>query len=196
MKYRNRYLLIRHGHSQANEAGKIVSSPSAGIDGYGLSTLGTQQLDRLVSDWSWPQPTLLLHSDFLRTFETAARIGKHFGLPLQSDQRLRERFFGELDGMPDHLYHNVWELDAADAHHTQFGVESVASVARRMREVIESLEATHRDERIVLVSHGDPLQIVLTALEEHPLTRHRERPALAPASVTSLGDSSIADDDL
>ncbi|MDW7749066.1 histidine phosphatase family protein, partial [Halomonas sp.] len=48
------------------------------------------------------------------------------------------------------------------------------------------LEQRHAGETILLVSHGDPLQILLTALEGRELSRHRERPALTPASITVL----------
>jgi len=40
---------------------------------------------------------------------------------------------------------------------------------------------------VLVVSHGDPLQILLTALAGKPLTKHREQPALLPASITLVG---------
>ncbi|WP_229803169.1 histidine phosphatase family protein [Litchfieldella qijiaojingensis] len=188
MNLKNHYLLIRHGHSQANEAGIIVSAPRHGIAGYGLSSLGERQMHELLNDWQWPTPSILLHSDYRRTTQTAECIARHFKLIMQSEKGLRERFFGELDGQPDRRYHDVWALDAQDPDHCHFAVESAASVAIRMREVIDTLEAHHDGETIALVSHGDPLQILLTALEGKPLNRHRDRPSLAPASITELTD--------
>ena len=41
--WRNRYLLMRHGHSQANAQGTIISSPERGLLAYGLSPQGEQQ---------------------------------------------------------------------------------------------------------------------------------------------------------
>lgn len=183
----NRYLLMRHGHSQANARGMIVSSPQRGLDAFGLSPVGEAQLEALVAEWRWPAPSRLLYSDFLRTTETAARVAARFGLSLRAEPRLRERHFGELEGQSDDRYAAVWALDARDPAHGEHGVEPVTAVAERMRSVIEALEAEHRGETILLVSHGDPLQILLTALEERPLSRHRDRPPLAPASVTPLG---------
>ncbi|TVP51790.1 MAG: histidine phosphatase family protein, partial [Halomonas sp.] len=72
--WRNRYLLMRHGHSQANQQGVIVSSPERGAAAFGLSELGEQQLVPIVTDWQWPIPTRVVHSDFLRTTQTAARV--------------------------------------------------------------------------------------------------------------------------
>ncbi|MDX1466190.1 MAG: histidine phosphatase family protein [Halomonas sp.] len=183
---RNHYLLMRHGHSQANQEGRIISSPALGLTGFGLSPQGCAQLDTLLADWRWATPRRILHSDFLRTVETAERVAAHFGLPLTAESRLRERHFGELEGQSDARYAEVWARDALDPARRQGGVETVAQVAARMREVIDELEARHRSETILLVSHGDPLQILLTALEGRPLSLHREREALAPASITVL----------
>lgn len=182
----NRYLLMRHGHSQANQQGLIISSPEHGLAGYGLSSRGWEQLDALLTDWRWATPTRILHSDFLRTTETAARIARHFGLRLEVEPRLRERYFGAFEGEGDDGYAEVWARDALDPAHRHAGVEAVAEVAARMREVIEHLEQRHAGETLLLVSHGDPLQILLTVLEGRELSRHRERASLAPASITVL----------
>ncbi|APX91592.1 histidine phosphatase family protein [Halomonas sp. 1513] len=185
--WRNRYLLMRHGHSLANQQGLIISHPDNGLTGYGLSPLGESQLEQLVAAWSWPTPTRVVHSDFLRTTETAARVARHFGLDTEVDVRLRERCFGALERQADSHYPAVWALDAQDPTHGEYGVESVASVAERLQAVIAELEETYLDATILLVSHGDPLQILLTALAGQPLSAHRDRPALTPASITPLG---------
>lgn len=184
--WRNRYLLMRHGHSQANQQGLIISSPERGIQAFGLSAIGEQQMAQLVVAWTWPIPTQVVHSDFLRTTQTAARVTSAFKLEMTADKRLRERYFGDLDGQADEFYPEVWAWDAVDAEHRHHGVESVSSVAARMRAVIEGLEQQYTGETILLVSHGDPLQILLTALANKPLSQHREQPALLPASVTLL----------
>ncbi|MBR2512859.1 MAG: histidine phosphatase family protein [Halomonas sp.] len=185
--WRNRYLLMRHGHSQANEQGLIISSPERGLNAFGLSALGEQQLLETVEDWQWPTPTRVVHSDFLRTTQTAERVASAFGLTLEKEQRLRERYFGELDGQADRYYPDVWALDAQDADHQQYQVEAVSSVAARLCAVIEGLEQQGSGETVLVVSHGDPLQILLTALANKPLTQHREQAALLPASITRLG---------
>jgi broad specificity phosphatase PhoE len=186
--WRNRYLLMRHGHSQANQQGVIVSSPERGIESFGLSEHGEQQLAQLVADWQWPVPTRVVHSDFLRTRQTAVHVAARFGLVPSVDTRLRERNFGELEGQGDDHYPSVWALDAEDAEHRHYQVEALSGVASRMQAVIAEWEQQVSGETILLVSHGDPLQILLTALANKPLTQHREQPALLPASITQVGD--------
>ncbi len=78
--WRNRYLLMRHGHSQANAQQKIISSPERGLTNYRLSEEGEQQLLDVLAQWRWPEPTRVVHSDFLRTTQTAARVAAAFAL--------------------------------------------------------------------------------------------------------------------
>nr|WP_163559271.1 histidine phosphatase family protein [Halomonas sp. NO4] len=177
---------MRHGHSEANAQGLIISTPQRGLDAYGLSPHGCAQLEAVTADWPWPVPSRIWHSDFRRTTETAARVAVHFNAALHPEPRLRERHFGDLEGGPDAGYPQVWARDARDADHRAFGVESVASVATRMLAVIDALERAYRDETLLLVSHGDPLQILLTALEGGALTAHRDRASLPPAGIVVL----------
>lgn len=185
--WRNRFLLMRHGHSQANEQGLIISSPKRGLAAFGLSAKGEQQLAETVAAWSWSRPTRVVHSDFLRTTQTAERVASAFNLPLIKDVRLRERYFGELEGKADSYYPTVWEMDAQSADHQTHQIEAVSAVATRMKSVVEEIEQQCQGETVLIVSHGDPLQILLTALADRPLSQHREQPALLPASITQLG---------
>ncbi|WP_447554525.1 histidine phosphatase family protein [Vreelandella sp. EE22] len=185
--WRNRYLLMRHGHSQANEQGLIISAPEHGVGAFGLSKIGERQLAEAVAHWSWSVPSRIIHSDFLRTTQTASRVADALNVAMVKDERLRERYFGELDGQRDRFYPRVWALDAQNADHDAHHVEPVSRVATRMQSVVEELEQCLEGETILVVSHGDPLQILLTALKGRPLTEHREQPALAPASITLIG---------
>ncbi|WP_087110578.1 histidine phosphatase family protein [Halomonas citrativorans] len=185
--WRNRYLLMRHGHSQANQHALIISSPERGIEAFGLSETGEQQLASIVNAWAWPVPTQVVHSDFLRTTQTATHVAEAFKLTMMPDKRLRERSFGEWEGHSDERYPDVWALDAKNADHTSLQVEAVSAVAARMMAVLEDLEEQSEGETILVVSHGDPLQILLTALQGRPLSQHREQPALLPASITQVG---------
>lgn len=191
----HRYLLMRHGHSQANAADLIVSHPDTGRNAFGLSPTGQAQLDALIANWTWPVPDRIVHSDFLRTTQTAERIARHFGINASPDPGLRERHFGDLESGSAEGYGQVWARDAENPDHDDWGVEPVSSVAERMCRVIEQLEKSRLESRnsntILLVSHGDPLQILLTRLEGRPLDQHRDRPALAPASITLVGNSHL-----
>lgn len=72
---------------------------------------------------------------------------------------LRERWFGELDATPLPNYNKIWPRDLVSAKHSHCGVESVESVAARIRSFVLEVEERHSDSCVVLVSHADTLQI-------------------------------------
>ena len=62
----NRYLVMRHGHSEANGQGIIVSTPEIGCSRYGLTGRGREQVAATLEGWSLPKPDRIFSSDFLR----------------------------------------------------------------------------------------------------------------------------------
>jgi len=72
---------------------------------------------------------------------------------------LRERWFGELDGLPLKNYNQIWPRDLVSARHDHRGVEAVDKVCARIRELVLSLEEEREGQCIVLTSHADTLQI-------------------------------------
>ena len=185
----NRYFAMRHGHSRANELGIIVSDPRHGIDDYGLSERGRAQVDaRAGSLRGLGAGTVILSSDFRRARETAeivhARLGCRESIVLEP--RLRERFFGEFELDGDDAYAEVWRADARDANNTGAGVESPNAVMARVTAVIADCEARVGGRDLLLVSHGDALQILLTAFAARDASNHREIRHLDTAEIRPL----------
>lgn len=186
---KNRYFALRHGQSTANVEGVISSDPAVGTVRHGLTVEGRLQARRAATqliDAVGREHVDKLHfyaSDFTRAYETAEealaavinviQFEASLSLPdrieltepppcletVTRTERLRERCFGELDALPLHNYNKVWPRDLVSAEHEHYGVESVASVAARVRELILELEALHDGCTIVLTSHADTLQI-------------------------------------
>jgi glucosyl-3-phosphoglycerate phosphatase len=113
-----------------------------------------------------------------------------------TDVRLRERGFGLWDGTSDQNYSLVWNDDAIDACHTKHNVESVHSVMERVtRCVVEwdgNLNLSRSDgvinnkTMVVVIAHGDVLQILQTAFAQWPGTHHRYIPHLETATLRPL----------
>eukprot|EP01063_Lacrimia_lanifica_P005103 TRINITY_DN12922_c0_g1_i3.p1 TRINITY_DN12922_c0_g1~~TRINITY_DN12922_c0_g1_i3.p1 ORF type:complete len:206 (+),score=59.76 TRINITY_DN12922_c0_g1_i3:78-695(+) len=178
--FNNTYLLMRHGQSKANVAGKIVSAPEVGCTEYGLTEVGQGQARaaaaRLLGEGG-ERVGRVVTSDFTRARETALIAAEVLGAPAPAeDVRLRERYFGDLDLGAHDQYAKVWERDAASCTHTEFNVESTASVRRRALGLIADLEGSCTGTVIILVAHGDTLQILSTAFHGLRPGRHRELP--------------------
>ncbi len=185
---KNRYFLMRHGHSLANEAGIIVSDAKNGVSGYGLSDKGKQQVVESIryarEVFHFEQSLLIVSSDFLRCKETAELVSQAFGTSnVELEPRLRERFFGEFELGPNTTYDKVWEKDAINDQEGSFGAESAQSTLNRGLSVLHDLEEQFSGETILLVSHGDTLQILLTAFHALPPGCHRQLPLLETAEI-------------
>ncbi len=164
---KNRYYGFRHGESQANVEGVIVSNPDVGTVKYGLSEEGRRQVvanSRLLLDQI--RDAVIVSSDFRRTIETAEIIRGVLGVDgVRLDTRLRERFFGEWDGACYLHYADTWKKDEVDPEQEMDGAESANAVRRRMVDVVQDLDEAFTDRDVVLVSHGDPLRMLQTAFK-------------------------------
>jgi broad specificity phosphatase PhoE len=182
----NRYFAMRHGHSVGNQRGIIVSHPENGCGGFGLSEQGQDQVRvSLQMDASLDADTMIVSSDFNRALESAAIVRQALNSrsPIETDIRLRERNFGELELCPDSAYQAVWQQDERDPDSDCRGVESVNQVMSRVTELIVDLERRFVDTSLLLVSHGDALQILQTAFAGRDASTHRQLQHLQTAEI-------------
>jgi probable phosphoglycerate mutase len=185
----NRYFVMRHGQSLANLRGIIVSHPDNGCGAYGLSELGRRQVtDSLAAVHPLDAKTLIVSSDFERALETARIAHRRLACesPMVIDERLRERNFGELELTSDQGYTAVWQQDAMNADSTWRGVESANQVMRRVTSLVADYESSHRGATLLLVSHGDALQLLQTAFFKQDASRHRALEHLETAEIRRL----------
>jgi probable phosphoglycerate mutase len=188
----NTYYVMRHGHSKANEQGIIVSTLATDESGdYGLSELGRQQALDAASRCALGSGTLIYASDFARAKETAeivrARLGAH---PVTLAPALRERGFGDWEGTSAGNYDTVWAADELDPGHHDRNVEPVTAVLARAAALVACLDSQHEGRHILLVSHGDTLQILQAGLAGTAPARHRAVPHLRTGEIRELARAS------
>ena len=180
----NTYYGLRHGESEANMIAKIVSNSTVGTKQYGLTKNGQEEVKNSIKANPLPKDILIYSSDFLRTKDTA-KIASNL---LQKQKvhytiKLRERSFGDFENSHNSNYHKVWTFDQKDPSHTQWNVESVDHVRKRLSGLILALEKKHQNKSILLVSHDDPLQILYTLFQDKPGTEHRKHRNLKTAQI-------------
>jgi broad specificity phosphatase PhoE len=184
----NRYHAMRHGQSKANEAGVIVSKIDTDRGGdYGLSERGRGQAHAAARACGLPADTVICSSDFSRARQTAEIVREHLGAPeVIVSEALRERCFGDLDGTSVANYARVWTADGADGDHGRDGVEPAAAVLDRTTALVADLERRYSGRDILLVSHGDTLQILQAGFLRMDPARHRSVPHLDTAQIREL----------
>lgn len=180
---------MRHGHSEANQLGIIVSHPDNGRIQYGLSELGRRQvMASLQQPGKLDANTVILTSDFKRARETAEMVaaGLKCHQCVHEELLLRERNFGQLELQTDNRYEAVWQRDEANADNHVDSVESANEVMGRVTTVITECERRYLEATLVLVSHGDALQILQTAFAKLDASTHRSLDHLETAEIRQL----------
>ena len=203
----NSFFALRHGQSLANVAKIISSDPKISTVEHGLSDVGKEQakaagegfaIDYLAKNHDY-EGVAIYSSDFTRARETAEIFCEELkkkGITIHQngiilETRLRERYFGELNGGSDNRYQDVWDIDMTDANHNEFGVESANSVLDRTSRLIceldDVLQQTGQRWKCVVVAHGDVLQILQTGVLRHEdASRHRSLQHLETATIREL----------
>lgn len=188
----NRYFILRHGHSLANEQGLIVSSPDNGVSEYGLSEKGKEEVKKSITAakeaglFNPKIKPVVIYSPFLRAMETASIVTSVLKGEKYPDSNLKERFFGEFELTENSNYEKGWEEDSTDPTHTNFGVESVESVAKRMVEVVKRSGRRYSEKDVILVTHGDPGQILQCVFDGLNPADHRSLQDLETAELRPM----------
>ncbi|CAA0837032.1 Phosphoglycerate mutase family protein [Striga hermonthica] len=189
---KNRYWILRHGKSIPNEKGLIVSSLENGIlEEYQLASDGVRQArlagESFLRAYQFVMQHLkeneidlnnvrICYSPFSRTKHTAKEVASVLNIPFEGPQckvvqDIRERFFGSSFELQSHdKYPEIWALDENDPFMQPKGGESVADVVTRLTRALAMMESEFEKCTILVVSHGDPLQImqtILNATREH-----------------------------
>lgn len=128
--------------------------------------------------------TVICSSDFARAAQTAQIVSKALGTAdVMVTQALRERCFGDWEGMSSENYATVWAADKASPDHAERHVEAASAVLARATAFIITLEQRYSGRDILLVSHGDVLQILQTGFVRMNPGKHRDLPHFEPAQI-------------
>lgn len=181
--WRNTYAGMRHGESAANVRGVIASSIEADTaELAGLTGSGRKQVREAVESAPLEGDVLVVCSDFIRAHQSASIAAQVLQCPPPIvDARLRERNFGPLDTASAENYAHVWVADAR--REAVPGVEGVEAVRSRALALVDELETRCSGRTVLLVAHGDTLQILQTAFAGLSAADHRTLPPMSNAEI-------------
>jgi len=181
----NVYFAIRHGESEANVTCVVSSDKVLATKQHGLTSKGKEDARRGAEDIAkhledMAREVVLIHSPFLRTTQTAQVVRDVLGSKcseMRQEVLLCERSFGVFEGKNSHeSYNQVWAQDEINGcKENSFECESVYAVSDRAAEVILRCEREFKDKAIVIVSHGDILQIMRSTLIRDMDPKHHRR---------------------
>ena len=115
----------------------------------------------------------IVSSPLARSRETATIIGSLLGLPVETDDDLREVDFGAWEGLTFPVVEERWPRELAlwlsNTSISPPDGESYESLAHRIRTVQERIVNRHRGETICVVSHSRPIAMFVANLLEAPV---------------------------
>jgi probable phosphoglycerate mutase len=150
-------IVARHGETEWNAIGRIQ-----GHLGEGLNSRGRRQARAVAQRLAEEDFDALISSDLERAMETAAAIRAATGHSIAADPRLREWDLGVLSGLPKtearHRHPDAYLVYSE--HRVDIPVPGGESIRQRYRRTTAALEehaAAFSGGRILVVSHGGPL---------------------------------------
>lgn len=156
-------VLWRHGRTEYNAARRLQGQIDIPLDEVGRWQ-GTTAAAALFARHT---PVRIVSSDLVRAFDTARYLGELAGIEVEKDVRLRERAFGDWEGLTAEQIHADYPAEAArwSSENTveRPGAESPGEVGERMAEAIRDLAAA-TEGTLVLVSHGAAIALGISAL--------------------------------
>lgn len=153
-----RLILTRHGETLGNIEGVLQGH------GHGqLSVEGTKQALKLGQRFKNEQLDIIYSSDLKRASDTAREIHKyHSKVPIVFTEKLRERYYGSIEGLrksqvdPNFKDNEAFpkEFSYNSENIKKYGMESSESLIKRAKEFIDDIYEKHKDDVVVIVSHG------------------------------------------
>jgi isoleucyl-tRNA synthetase len=152
---RNTFYFMRHGEAENNVSDIISSYPE--LKEYSLTKSGVENVKNLAKKLKeLGEVDVIYSSDILRTKETAEIIGKEIDVPVNFDKRIREYGLGTWNGRTDKEF--VKEFPERERwERGPDGGENWTQVHERVTNFIREINEKHKNSRILVVSHGDPL---------------------------------------
>ena len=177
-------LLVRHG--QTPTTGTTLPGRATGLH---LADTGRQQAEAVAERIAaLGKVDAVYASPLERTRETAAPIAKATGNRVRTARGLLECDFGTWTGrkLADLRKKKEWKQVQSNPSGFRFpGGESFSEMQLRMADALTELRERHPGQRVVAVSHADPIKAAVAHAMGTPLDLF-QRIVVSPCSVSAL----------
>lgn len=136
-------------HAQPDHSWKDNRTRPLTEEGREDSKIVTEFLKEIPADCFYCSP-------YIRSLDTIRKAAESEGKQIVTDERLRER-----DSLPGSNTPALMERRWADPQFHEDGGESISAVQKRNIEALHEILRNHRDETIVIGTHGTALSTIL-----------------------------------
>ena len=162
-----RLIIWRHGQTTWNVENRIQGQQDVPLD-----DTGRAQAEAAADMLAAERVDLVVSSDLRRARDTAAAFTARTGLPVHTDQRLRERAYGDWEGLTHDEITRRWPEEFArwkrGENVPECRLEDPSDVAKRVREALLDFVDQVGDGTLLVVCHGGAARQGMGAVLEWP----------------------------
>ena len=184
------FLLLRHAHSVANNAGILAGQ----LEGIGLSKDGVAQVNKLTSAFENLKIDRIVSSPMQRCLETVEGIARSKKKRISIDERLIEMNYGSWSGKKLSKLSRIKDWKVIQTKPSTFRFpqgESFKELEKRIESLLKDLSRKYPKETILLITHGDVVKIAASLTVGSGLDNFQKF-AVDPCSLTTLSWGSKA----
>lgn len=160
------FWIIRHGETDWNAERRLQGWRDIPLNPNGIAQAQTLNA-HLQGCFSDATPAHIYTSDLQRAYHTALPYAQSCNKPIHRLPGLRERNYGVLEGQ---LWSELTGLDSARNHNQaieldrdEHKAEDLATFYTRIRQTLNALAQKHRNETVMIVSHGGAIDMMWRA---------------------------------
>lgn len=161
---------VRHGEADFNVLDRVNAHPQVQNN---LTPAGREQAACCGQALIKTPIDIIYCSEFPRTQQTAQIINQHFRVPLVTDARINETGAFAFEGQPVRLWHDANVPNRYSASIP--GCESWSDMKQRLADFLELLRQVP-EQHIAVISHAEPIQIMVGLLQAQPDCDALQRP--------------------
>ena len=147
--------VIRHGQTDYN-----VKNVYQGQRDIPLNNVGIKQAEEIANKFKDIKVDMILVSPLIRAKQTAEYISKVTGVPINIQECLIERSFGDMEGHPNREDCNIGMLLDYDKNYDIYNVEPIQTLFKRVYSYMDEIIENFKSKNIVLVTHAGVAQAI------------------------------------
>ena len=158
-KLKNQYFILRHGQTTQQTKKEKFTYKWPDAPSVKLTKKGKKQIEIAAKKLKKDKIDLIYSSDIYRTQQTAKIVANELGLKINFNKRLRDINLGIYHGRPKKEFYRDFPSLSKRFHLKPKKGESWDDVKKRLLNFLKEIDKKHKNKKILIVSHGDPLWI-------------------------------------
>lgn len=158
---------VRHGQTDWNLAERMQGGGSEKK----LNETGIEQAKETKQELENVKYDVLICSPMHRAIQTAEIINKDRNVPIITDERIRERKLGDLEGnkVTDETEKKIWDYNL---NYQIPNGESLHDFEKRILEFLDEIKQKYTDKTVLIVAHGGIAKVLKMHLYGMPESKN------------------------